>query len=87
MPLKTPFAAALLVAFGVLGSSIRGAEEQKLAVRPGDKIAFLGDSITAAGARKNGYVTMVMGALNKEGLNLSHVPAGKSGHKSNDIGT
>ena len=28
---------------------------------------------------------MVMAALNNEGLELSHVPAGKSGHKSNDM--
>jgi len=57
----------------------------ELAVKNGDKIAFLGDSITANGARPNGYVTLVMDALKKEGLDVSHVPAGKSGHRSNDM--
>ena len=56
-----------------------------LAVKNGDKIAFLGDSITANGAKKGGYVTLVMDALKKEGLDVSHIPAGKSGNKSNDM--
>ncbi len=66
-------------------SNVASAEDQTLAVKAGEKIAFMGDSITAGGVRKNGYVTFVMDALNKEGLNLTHVPAGKSGHKSNDM--
>ncbi|MDX1565718.1 MAG: GDSL-type esterase/lipase family protein [Phycisphaeraceae bacterium] len=85
MYLKMPIVAALLLGFATPAGSALGAEQKKLPVKRGDKIAFLGDSITAAGARKNGYVTMVMHALNKEGLNLSHIPAGKSGHKSNDM--
>ena len=56
-----------------------------LAVKNGDKIAFLGDSITAGGAKPDGYVTLVVEALKKEGLDVSSVPAGKSGHKSNDM--
>lgn len=60
-------------------------EKKTAAVKDGDKIAFMGDSITAGGARKNGYITFVMDALNKERNNLTHVPAGKSGHKSNDM--
>jgi len=56
-----------------------------IAVKNGDKIAFLGDSITANGARPDGYVTLVMDALRKEGLDVSHVPAGISGHRSNDM--
>lgn len=61
------------------------AGERELAVRSGEKIAFMGDSITAGGAKKNGYITLVMDALNKEGLNLTRVAAGKSGNKSNDM--
>lgn len=56
-----------------------------LAVKNGDKIAFLGDSITAGGAGKSGYVTLVMEALRGEGLEVSSVPAGKSGNRSNDM--
>jgi lysophospholipase L1-like esterase len=54
-------------------------------VKAGETIAFLGDSITAGGVRKNGYVTFVMDALNKEGLNVTRIAAGKSGHKSHDM--
>jgi lysophospholipase L1-like esterase len=70
---------------GVLALNTASAEKRKLAVKDGDKIAFMGDSITAAGARKYGYVTLVMDALKNEGLNLTHIPAGKSGNRSPDM--
>lgn len=83
---KLPFPTALFVLVLTLilpGES--SAQEAKLAVKPGEKIAFLGDSITANGARKNGYVTLVMNALKEQNLDLTHVPAGKGGHKSNNM--
>ncbi len=82
---KSIFVAAFVVAFSVFALNTASAEERKLAVKSGEKIAFMGDSITAGGAGKNGYITLVMDALNKEGLTLTHIPAGKSGHKSNDM--
>jgi lysophospholipase L1-like esterase len=54
-------------------------------VNKGEKVAFLGDSITQAGTRKSGYVTLVMEALNQEGLELTHIPAGVSGNRSKDM--
>lgn len=57
----------------------------ELLVKAGEKIAFMGDSITQEGAGKTGYVTLTMDALNKEGLNLTCIPAGKSGNKSSDM--
>lgn len=88
--------AVLIMAMGVIACGKASAQDKKpkadkgnkpakLVLKKGEKIAFMGDSITAGGARKNGYLTMVMEALNKEGLNLSRVAAGKSGHKSNDM--
>lgn len=88
--------AVLIMAMGVIACGKAAAQDKKpkedkgnkpakLVLKKGEKIAFIGDSITAGGARKNGYLTMVMEALNKEGLNLSRVAAGKSGHKSNDM--
>ena len=65
---------------------LAAADNEPLVLENGDKIAFMGDSITQAGARKkDGYVNLVMSALKSEGLELSHVPAGISGHKSNDM--
>ena len=57
----------------------------KIVVTKGQKIAFLGDSITAAGRRKGGYCQLVLSALNKQGLEVTGVFAGVSGHKSNQM--
>ena len=61
------------------------AKEPALLIKKGEKIAFMGDSITQSGNRKNGYVTLVMDALNREGLKVTHVPAGVSGNRSPDM--
>ncbi len=83
------FAALLLLPAGLmfLPSVVAAAKDlpASLAVKNGDTIAFLGDSITAGGAKPGGYVALVMDALKKEGLDVSSVPAGKSGHRSNDM--
>lgn len=75
----------LALALSLLTHNSALAESGELKVKSGEKIAFLGDSITQEGARKNGYITLVMEALNKEGLELTHVAAGKSGNKSNNM--
>lgn len=54
-------------------------------LKDGDKIAFMGDSITQAGAKKDGYVFLVMDALKSAGHNVTHIPAGISGHRSSDM--
>ena len=56
-----------------------------LAVKNGDKIAFLGDSITAFGAKKDGYINLVVAGLKSDGMDVTSVPAGKAGHKSCDM--
>jgi len=57
----------------------------KIVVAKGQKVAFLGDSITAAGARPAGYCDLVIRTLNAEGLKVSPVYAGIGGHKSNQM--
>jgi lysophospholipase L1-like esterase len=58
----------------------------RLAVGKGEKIVFMGDSITEDGqSSENGYVNLVMRALNQQGLELTHMGAGVSGQKSNDM--
>lgn len=54
-------------------------------VADGQKIAFLGDSITEQGAGPNGYVTLVIKGLEANKVSAIAIPAGKSGHKSNDM--
>jgi len=54
-------------------------------VKDGDKIAFLGDSITQFGNNPAGYVNMVMKGLELVGIKAVKIPAGISGHKSNNM--
>lgn len=54
-------------------------------VKEGEKIAFLGDSITQGGMGPTGYVTLVIQGLKANGVNATAIGAGISGHKSNDM--
>jgi lysophospholipase L1-like esterase len=57
----------------------------ELAVKSGETIAFMGDSITEAGNRPRGYISLVMSALKSQGLDVKHIPAGVCGNKSTDM--
>ena len=57
----------------------------RIAVTKGQTIAFLGDSITAAGARSGGYCKLVLDGLKQQGIEAKGVFAGISGHKSNQM--
>ena len=50
-----------------------------------DRIVFLGDSITQAGAAPGGYVTQVREALEKQELGAEVIGAGISGNKVPDL--
>jgi lysophospholipase L1-like esterase len=54
-------------------------------VKDGEKIAFLGDSITQGGMGPTGYVSLVIHGLKSSGVNATAIGAGISGHKSNDM--
>ena len=55
-------------------------------VQNGDSIAFLGDSITEGGWNSPvGYVRLVLSGLESSGLKARAIPAGVSGHKSNNM--
>lgn len=58
----------------------------EMAVKPGDCIAFLGDSITYHGQRRgDGYVNLVLKAIDAEGVAVEAVKAGVSGNNSRDM--
>jgi len=58
----------------------------EIAVKSGEKIAFLGDSITAGGwANPAGYVKLVIAGLEANGVKAEPVPAGIGGHKSDQM--
>ena len=55
-------------------------------VKPGDKVAFLGDSITQAGqGSPGGYCQLVISGLAANGVKAELIGAGISGHKSNQM--
>ena len=75
------FAAAAVVALGFVQAS-----SAEIAVKSGQKIAFLGDSITEAGwGNPQGYARLVMAGLEANGVKAEAVPAGISGHKSDNM--
>jgi lysophospholipase L1-like esterase len=69
----------------VLFASTAFAEEP--ALKKGDKIVFLGDSITQAGVGKTGYVTMIKNTLAEKhkDLGIEVIGAGISGNKVPDL--
>ena len=56
-------------------------------LRDGDRIAFLGDSITEAGAQPGGYLRIIEERLHSSagGRKFEVIPAGISGHKVPDL--
>src|SRR5258708_7408263 len=64
---------AALTAFALTFTPARA----EIAVKNGEKIAFLGDSITAGGwANPAGYVNLVIAGLAANGVNATPIPAG-----------
>lgn len=80
-------AVGLISAAYLGGGSLSAAEStaQGVAVKSGESIGFLGDSITANGAKPLGYVTLVVAGFGTNGIAVKAYPAGKSGHKSNQM--
>ena len=58
----------------------------EIAIKSGEKMAFMGDSITAGGwGSPTGYVRLVIAGLDANGIKVTPIPAGVSGHKSNQM--
>ncbi|MFT5881759.1 MAG: lysophospholipase L1-like esterase [Crocinitomicaceae bacterium] len=74
-----------LLTFAMLAGASSLVQGAEIAVKSGEKIAFMGDSITAAGAKPNGYVRLTISGLESAGVKTTAIPAGISGHKSNQM--
>jgi len=83
MTMVGQMAVAAVLAINVIGSTALRAAE--LPVKDGQKIAFMGDSITQGGVGPKGYVTLVIKGLEANGVKATAIPAGISGHKSNNM--
>ena len=78
---------AAFAAFISIGAPAIPAADEAVPLRAGDRIIFLGDSITQAGAGPKGYVTLIREALREKhkDLNLDVLGAGISGNKVPDL--
>ncbi|HEY7309046.1 MAG TPA: SGNH/GDSL hydrolase family protein [Gemmataceae bacterium] len=85
-PLVVLLASALAAVFVILPAAT-GAEAEPVALKKGDRIVFLGDSITEAGVRAKGYITLVKKALGekRKDLGVEILGAGVSGNKVPDL--
>lgn len=78
--------ALISLGFVTLLSSGHSAFAQEALVKSDDKIAFLGDSITQGGASSAaGYVRRVESGLQANGIKVTVIGAGISGHKSDQM--
>ena len=57
----------------------------QIAVKNGDKIVFMGDTVMRMGNGRAGFLNLVMSALQSNGVKAVKIPSGVSGHKSNQI--
>jgi lysophospholipase L1-like esterase len=76
---------AVVTALGFGLVSVRG--DDTIELKKGDRIVFLGDSITQAGVGPKGYVTLIKNALaeKQKDLALEVIGAGISGNKVPDL--
>jgi lysophospholipase L1-like esterase len=75
-------AATFLAVLGLSASLVRA----EIPMKSGEKVAFLGDSITQQGqGSAGGYVQLVGSGFAANGVKIEIVGAGISGHKSNDM--
>ena len=79
---------ATLAAAAVLAVSSPAADDPP-PLKKGDRIVFLGDSITAGGVGPKGYVTLIKNALAEKhkDLGIEVIGAGISGNKVPDLQT
>lgn len=78
-----PWSLALATLLTLAATALASAGE----LAPGERIVFLGDSITQAGAGPNGYVTMVRKAIDEKfpDKDIEVIGAGISGNKVTDL--
>ncbi len=77
--------ASILLLMGVWAFGRCTAARADVLVKPGDKIVFLGDSITRQGAGSAGWCGLVVSGLKSIGIETEAVNAGRGGNTSRDM--
>ncbi len=87
MHIRCPIAVMfILTAVPMLLCCVVAHAGDQVAIQSGQKLAFLGDSITQFGNdRPSGYVRLVISGLKANGIDVTPIPAGISGHTSRDM--
>ncbi len=89
MKLPSPaqnFRLAAALAVTAMSTFSSPARAGTIAIQNGQKLAFMGDSITQQGwGHPAGYVKLVVAGLDANGVKVEPIPAGISGHKSNQM--
>lgn len=85
-----PFLFSAFVLWGGVATTftpLLSADDEQIALKKGDRIVFLGDSITQAGVGPMGYVTRIQRALAErhKDLEIEVIGAGISGNKVPDL--
>jgi len=81
--LQAIYKAALPALDAIVTTAVRALE---LPIKDGQKIAFMGDSITEGGANDPaGYVNLVIRGLEANGIRATAIPAGMSGHRATQM--
>ena len=82
----TPSATIALTAALLIATQSPTRAAAPTSLKKGDRIVLLGDSITAAGARKGGFITIMRAVIDKKHpeLKVKLIGAGISGHKVPD---
>ena len=76
----------IALAFLALAFASLSPAQAEIPIKSGEKLAFLGDSITAGGkSNPGGYVNLVGSGLATNGVKIEIIGAGISGHKSNQM--
>lgn len=82
-----PFVLFFAILFSAMSTSALSADPEPVRLKKGDRIVFLGDSITAAGNRGKGYIQIIRKYLadKKSDLGIECIGAGISGNKVPDL--
>ncbi len=84
--MKTLHLTSVAVFSLILAGSSMPVSGESIAVKDGQKVAFLGDSITSCGfANPAGYVNLVISGFSTCGLKVTPIPAGGSGNNSKNL--
>ena len=73
----------MILMVGVVIPSYAQLEHFKM--KDGDRIVFLGDSITEAATQPEGYISLIQLYCDVNGIEIEAINAGIGGHKSNDM--